>query len=356
VNHAASAQPAAREGPRAAVEEHERVGVIQRAKRWMRLLGILAVNALVLAMWCGLMAWFAGRMLTDRLAWSQWLWWMPTPAALLVATLGVLLAFRRARTAARRRRRLALWGACWLVLATWFSIFEHRLLRREPAAPANALTLMHWNMTLDNNADVPRLLDTVARLDADITVLTTPPGDVRILLTRQADASEGTEDVFFPWPMFLHSRLPIIRGRILIATDGVSIAEVEIDATSRLGRAVTLWVVDLPSNPRRPRMDIARRARRLLDELEIAPPDLIAGDFNITRNSASIEILFPGMIDAYNGGGHGYGASFARQLPLYHIDHVLVNPQSGIAASRYDLIDAGQSRHRAQKAWITAAK
>jgi hypothetical protein len=39
-------------------------------------------------------------------------------------------------------------------------------------------------------------------------------------------------------------------------------------------------------------------------------------------------------------------------MPLYHIDDVLANPQAGIAAARYDLINARQSRHRTQKAWI----
>src|SRR5690606_4746351 len=38
--------------------------------------------AIIIALALGLAAWTTGRIVTDRWAWSQWLWWIPTPFAL----------------------------------------------------------------------------------------------------------------------------------------------------------------------------------------------------------------------------------------------------------------------------------
>jgi endonuclease/exonuclease/phosphatase family metal-dependent hydrolase len=322
------------------------------AAAWLRLFALLLVNLIVALLWLSLLAWLLGRVLTDRLAWSQFLWWIPTPAALIVAMLGLLLAFRTAKTRTRRRR-MFLWAACTLVLIMHFTLFEHRLLRAAPRVPPGiALTIAHWNMTLGNNAPAGDFAPQIEQLDADVLMLTSPPGEVRTMLVERAAASEGREHVLNAWPMLLHSRLPIMRVSVLVATDLMYVTLVELDATERLGRPIVLYLVDLPSNPRRPRMAIAREVRRLLDETSAAPPDLVIGDFNMTRGSASVATLFPNLIHAFNATGHGYGATFPRRLPLYHIDHVLVNENAGLRAMRYAIIDGGATRHRAQKAWI----
>jgi endonuclease/exonuclease/phosphatase family metal-dependent hydrolase len=88
------------------------------------------------------------------------------------------------------------------------------------------------------------------------------------------------------------------------------------------------------------------------DSVRRAVPDLVIGDFNIPRGSASFDAIFPAMQYAFNQAGHGYGASYNRTwlLPLYHIDHILIG--RGFKATRYDLIDPGVGRHLAQVAWI----
>jgi len=321
---------------------------------WLRFAAFAIVNLFVLTLWAGLLAWLIGRVLTDRFHWSQFLWWIPTPAALLVAVFGWLLAFRSARTPRRRRRRMIAWSACALALLAQFVLIEHRLLRRAPPEPATdqALVIAHWNMGLDNRADIPSLMSSIEALNADVLALTGPPSEVRRLLHESAATREGSQRVIDVGTMTLVSRLPIINWRILVATTGMFITQFDMQASTALGRPVTLFLVDLPSNPRLPRMAMARESRRLLDGIHAPTPDVCIGDFNITRNSASISALFPGMSHAFNRAGHGYGATFHRRFPLYHIDHVLVNEASGLRAVRYDIIDHGQSRHCAQKAWI----
>jgi endonuclease/exonuclease/phosphatase family metal-dependent hydrolase len=136
-----------------------------------------------------------------------------------------------------------------------------------------------------------------------------------------------------------------------------------IDTNEALGRPLIVYAVDLPSNPRQPRMELARRLRTMLDHPAhfggpapdpLPTPDVVIGDFNMTRGSASIDALFPDLRHAFDEAGHGYSATFHRGwlLPLYHIDHMLLGP--GVHALRYEITDRGVSRHRSQEAWIAA--
>ena len=107
-------------------------------------------------------------------------------------------------------------------------------------------------MTLDNYSPVDLLMQHVAELDADVMVITAPPSEVRRRLCEQADASEGRVHVYNAWPLFVRSRMPITRVRVLVAADFMFITSLELDATTTLGRPIALDIIDLPSNPRLP--------------------------------------------------------------------------------------------------------
>jgi len=321
---------------------------------WLRLFALITINIIIALFWLGVLAWLVGRVLTDRFAWSQWMWWIPTPAVIMGSIVGLVLSHRPASAPGRRRRRVIAWSVCALSLTMYFTFIEHRLLRGPPPIPepGTSLRVAHWNMTLDTYSPLDLLLKSVADFNADVTVITSPPSEVRRELCRQADASEGRLHVYNAWPMFVLSRVPIVRVRVLVASDQRCVTAIELNTETMFGRTIVMDLVDMPSNPRVPRMQMAREVRGLLDETTAPPPDIVVGDFNIPRGSSSISVMFPGLRDAFNIAGHGSGASFPRRLPLYHIDHVLVNERAGLTAARYDLIDEGLGRHRAQKAWI----
>lgn len=326
---------------------------------WLCLVATAAINLVVAMLWLGLFAWLIGRVFSDRYEWSQWLWWTPTPFALTAALLGWLLSLRRARTRARRRRRMLTWCACLISMLGYFAAVEHRLLHALTASSSvsgDVLTIAHWNMTLDNHADIPALMQSIDALNADVLSITSPPGEVRRQLMARAAEPDANLAITDAWPMLLVSRLPLTNQRLLISADGSYLTAVEVDAAERIGRSLTIMLVDLPSNPRLQRLETAGRLRAMLDERDAPVPDIAIGDFNMTRGSASIETLFPGMVDAFDVAGTGYGATFPRRFPLYHIDHTLIAASSGLMARRYEIIDAGQSRHRAQKTWIGAAQ
>ncbi len=302
-----------------------------RVKRIVSLLAG-AVGVVVAAV-C--VAWLIGRIVSDRFIWSQWLLWIPTPAVLVLAAIAVGVS--------RSRRRRMAWGVIGGVLLVFFGFFEHRFLRSTPEGVAT-LRLVHASV----HATGPRLLDTYSQgltaLDGDVTIVSSllPLRNISRLIERFDDLGEPVT----VWPFVMFTTLPVLEARSLLANADLRVAVYRVDATTTLGRVVTIWVIDLPSDPRRSRRDVARRARSILDQLTTNPPDVVVGDFNMTRGSVSLATVFPDLSNAFNEAGRGYGASFHRNLPLYHIDHTLL--AKTVQAVNYDVVDIGIGRHLVQ--------
>jgi endonuclease/exonuclease/phosphatase family metal-dependent hydrolase len=294
-------------------------------------------------------AWIVGRILSDRFAWSQWLLWIPTPITLAAALLGLLLALRPASRPGLRRRRLIGWLTVFLLLAGHFALIEHRFLRTVPAEP-DGFVIAHWTPAVDLTGRDAEFVDHLRELDADVTIVTNAAGAIWSPGVREW-LGEGHRPIQMR-PFAVLTRLPVLEATRLVSSDGINIALVEIDTGDALGGAVTIHLVDLPSGPRLPRSDVASRVRNLLASMDSPPPapDLVVGDFNMTRDSAALRRITGGMTDAFRQGGHGYGATYYRAFPLYHIDHIMLADH--LRCVRYDIIDPGQGRHRSQRAWI----
>ncbi|MHC5023887.1 MAG: endonuclease/exonuclease/phosphatase family protein [Planctomycetota bacterium] len=307
----------------------------------IRLPLVLLVSTLVLVL--GL--WLAGRVLSDRWGWSQWLLWIPTPVAIVaaIAGLGIALGWRRGAAA----RRGVAWTIVLGVVVVHFAFVENRLLPRTTSV-AGGVRLVHWTMSHSKLRQRPLHAERIVELDGDITILVDAHGvefEESVLDWLGPDAQPrrwGRTSVL--------TRLPIVQMRPVIVTSEINVVLVGIDARATLGRLLAIYVVDLPSNPRTPRMHVARALRRLLAETEAPPPDVVVGDFNMTRRGAALGATFPGLRHAYDDAGAGLGATFHRRLPLYHIDHVLLN--DGVRAFAYEVIDPGFGRHLVQVARI----
>ncbi|MDY7109475.1 MAG: hypothetical protein SYC29_12640 [Planctomycetota bacterium] len=305
------------------------------------LLGLLA--AAIIA------AWLTGRIVSDRHLWSQWLLWIPTPAALLAGCLGLLCAAIPVWKARRRRWGRSAWLVVTVLLVVYFALLEHRLLSFPPSEPAG-LKLVHWNLGKARREPDDPFARRIVDLDGDITILTHAVRVPRTEVIRDW-LGEGRRPVRVGRFVIL-TRLPVYQVRWLVSEGEIHLAMVEIDTTDALGRPIVLYLIDLPSDPRRPRAEIARKVRSYLDEIEreTPPADAVIGDFNITRGSASLSMAMPDLRHAFGDAGHGYGATFHQAFPLYHIDHILLAPT--LRCTRYDLIDPGLGRHRAQAAWV----
>ncbi|UCD76118.1 MAG: hypothetical protein JSV91_04185 [Phycisphaerales bacterium] len=305
---------------------------------------ILCVQCMALGA-AAVLAWLLGRLLSDRWAFSQWLLWIPTAAMLPAVLLGIFGALAPGRKVRLKRRRLRIWALCAICIAGYFSFIEHRLFRGAPPAQGE-LTIAHWNMThWRTEADRLRVLD----LLCDITILVDAWG-----LRRDPDLLDSLPEdqtAFYVRRFMIITNQPIIEARPLIAHDAADVALLRLDCTETLGRELVVYAVDLPSDPKLPRARTARQLRDLIAEADGPPPDVVVGDFNMTRNGAALGFAFPSLHHAFDDGGHGYTASYHRVFPLYHIDHILLN--DSLRAVRYDLINPNLGRHCIQKAWIS---
>ncbi|MCP3902340.1 MAG: hypothetical protein GY715_01785, partial [Planctomycetes bacterium] len=280
----------------------------------------------------GVSAWLVGRVVSDRYDWSQWLLWIPTPAALAIVLIGLLGALRPGWSRRRRRGRVWRWGIAVLALAAHFALVEHRMLRGARKDPAG-LRLVHWSVS-DAWGSPNRYAPSVVALDGELTILSNAT-----LTPSHPDVLGWLGPPHVPHklgPFTVLTRLPIRQLRWLIASaDDIAVGLLEIEPTVHLPRGLVIYMIDLPSRPRLGRAAIARRVRGFLDEADGPPPDLVVGDLNMTRGSAALDSMLPGLRHAFDVGGHGYGASFHGRFPLYHIDHVLL--AGTVDCTRYDL-------------------
>ena len=133
------------------------------------------------------------------------------------------------------------------------------------------------------------------------------------------------------------------------------ITAAELATTPRRGRPTTIYFIDYPSSPLLHRARVAELVQRKINQITTPPlgelavpmPDVVIGDFNTPRSSASLLRLLPGFWPASDHAGLGLLKTFPRPRCLLHIDNTLVSPTWH--ADEYGVIDPGISEHKAQR-------
>lgn len=359
-------------------------------RRVLPLMARLAALAGVLL----LAAWLTGRVLTDQHHWSQYLWWMPAEWVLAAVWglwgISALLALGSTRLGGALVRPFLLIG---IILATaWVLFAEWHAERYVVPVRARAQTarIAHWNLSAnDAEGDVAPF---IASQDPMVAIVTNSRFDVdRPSLVAGLRAIAGEDDTQTRFlergRVMVASRLPIVGfgvarlGKLDVPDDWPSahdtgqVAYVELDASEYfpdLGRPLVVWVVDVPSDPRLWRMNVMREARaavdawggprwhadaagRLIathDEAAFPLPDVVVGDFNAPRGSASVRTLVGDMREAHAAAGRGRDASFLFRLRLFspglQIDQSFVGKDW--RAAGYDLARRPPVKHAMQ--WV----
>jgi hypothetical protein len=374
---------------------------MRRQSRWLGAV-VLAVCSFVLGVWT------LGLVVSDRFVWSQYLSWLPSvvvlPVGAVLWVVGAMLARLgreraraelvpvRARGSGRRRPgslvgRAAVVMGIWLAAAVvWVGVWELRLYRMplQSRPVGKHLRVLHWNITaIERNEQITGPLLKEA---PDVAVLVNPHSSVS---WNQIPAQVGGYQVIMAGGIagiVIASKAPVVRWGMMhlgleglpprvqaglerrkIRVDPGRAMFIEIDAKASLGRNVVVWVLDMPSEPRLSRWEMAKAARSAIggwtgaamteggavpmEGVGFPAADVVVGDFNITRGAASLSVLLPGMRNAFDEGGAGYAASWPRQgyrtpIPLVHIDQMFVG--GDVRAARYEMVDPGFGYHGMQ--------
>lgn len=324
---------------------------MSRLGRAGRAIAVYGGTALALLAGLFVVAWLTGRITSDRFQWSQWLLWIPTLSAVGAAAIGLIAALRPAKRPSRRRRRLLTWGVVVAALLVYLTAIEHKLWR-PTGRDADGLRVVHWTITESRSYHKGgELADELRRLDGDLTILTNVGGAA---VSREVRAWLGAglkPDRIGPFTVLTRDRIQALRW--IVKAEGASIVYLELAPPPGFTAPLRALLVDMPSNPRRPRMALARQLRTMLDDADAPEVDMIVGDCNMTRGSAALRTLFPGFRDAFVNGAAGWIATFPRERPIFHIDHVLLGPK--LRSTAYECAPTSFGRHRAQVAHVRGA-
>ncbi len=289
--------------------------------------------------------WLIGNAMSDQFFVTQWLEWIPTLVVLGAITLiTMILAYMKAW------KQFALSSLIFLALLFWYSMVENKLF--VSCNQEGDLSLAAWTMSHPKKDFAKESAEFIVALDADITILSHGwyvRGEEQI---TEWLGEDGKKLVRFPFTVL--TKVPPIEVKPLIASDSIHIVSFTLDTTEEFGQPTVLWAVDFPSSLTRSRYAVAMACNRLLSEIECSPPDIVAGDFNMTTDSASIRHLFPTLEDASQLGGCGLMASYPRVFPIYLIDHILV--ANSLEVANYKLINPKNGRHRVQLIQLNRAQ
>lgn len=323
-------------------------------------------------------AWLAGRVLNDASVWSQPLWWLPggAIAATAWAGAGVSLVCERlgTRLAGAWVRPIELVGAA--ALTAWVlavPMRAERFIEGLPPVPERAVSVAYWNAAWSEPLDG---WEAARREDPDVVVIANPRPGAQSLALRSAmretagawraeagGAVEGPE-------RFEGPHLALVRGSILISkwpieasgsvmmpgvTHGVQATQNGLGYVTlrpqAQGPTLTVWVVDMPSDPMRPRVEMIAAAAAAARGAGFPEPDAIIGDFNTPRGSGSLGALVGDLGDAHAAVGRGPSSTWPARVPLLG---GLLGPQLAIdlayvgrgwRACRFETYRAGVGPH-----------
>ena len=286
------------------------------------------------------------QVLTDRIGPIQFMWWIPRVMLVAAAVAGLVMLLAIAlmrRWPATERRRIASWTAGALavgLVTTWSDWGAPR------ARPEGAFRLVHWNICNPTRADAPAAVEAMLAFDADAILLT----DAAL-----AFAEGGVErmqqqgyGIVRAGPFAIASRAPVVEARPVYAARGRALSRF---ALATVQGPLVIDAVDLPSETTMHRYNSVRAFVASLEELGhlgggTARADVHAGDSNLTRGSASLDLQAPDATEAFADAGVGWGGTYPRAWPFWAIDQTLV--RAPWRAVRSEIVDPGRSRHRAQ--------
>lgn len=323
--------------------------------------------------------WVVGRVFTDRWGWSQWVWWVPSVAWIaggLVGLIGAGVTGRVARAGRRGGVLFSVAAGLVVVMAGYVAVVDWHMARVfSPARSADGdVGVVFWNPSWNNRGEAAAPLVAIESNLSQVSIIANPPpgawgADFRSRVAPDEVHSLARFVVITEFEVVRSGAIWLgMAGRVphpdrdrdpeaRWALDPGAAAFVELDTTAELGRPIVVWMIDLPSDVALHRMEVAERARERIDSWNgegFPAADLIVGDFNIPRGSASLRRIVGDAVHAFDQAGHGYPATWPRALPLLHIDHVFCAGE--MRATSYGTVDPGVRDHRLVRLTVRAGE
>ncbi|MFM1868851.1 MAG: hypothetical protein RL591_2259 [Planctomycetota bacterium] len=285
------------------------------------------------------------NVLTDSVAALQWGWWVPRYALASGAFLWIAAVLAYAAWIARDQaetRRAAVWSA---ITALFVLVSFSRVWGLPRSRPEDALRMIHWNASQLDASFAPEAARQLQALDPDIVIFTdTSPGlaqECHRLFAPQGYRFESAGK------FITFSRVPVGEARALVASRDRYVSRFRFETSQ--GELV-VEPIDLPSRTTLPRYVLLRSLHadleKVREEAKLDKPDIMCGDFNIPRGSASLEFVVSGAREAFAVAGTGWGGSFPRDWAWLSIDLTFV--RAPWRPLRSEIADFGFGRHRVQ--------
>ena len=285
----------------------------------------------------------AGVAFEDRWLLTQWLSWIPAVVPLGVA----LLALGAALLVRQRAWRMRAGLQAVLVVLAGSAILRNNfgLPRAMPSASAQMVQLLQWNTNWPASDD-PRSMQALASAPSDVVLISNRGSITSVDMVHRWAGTLSR--VVGAGPFAFVTEWPVIEAR-MVATGGAGLdawylARFVVLPPGWDGRPLRIAMVDLPSRPSLPRIDVANAMAEVIESGGLGEVDVVAGDFNAISGSVIMSRCFPGMRDAANEAGAGWYATWPRRFPLWQIDHTLLGP--GLRCLRAWTLDPETSSHR----------
>ncbi len=318
-------------------------------------LGSVGRLFLIVAVFTLSLAWGIGRAMTDRISSIQFLHWIPTIVVLVITVLG---ASALSCSKWRRCRRLLWMIACVqavVFIAQDYGIARARSIIADDERSLIRIAHINVNWPGENAQEIARGLsnsfgDMYGEQGPDVLFISEYGGVLAASIAPMYCAPDTTAVSIGRFAVV--GRVPIVEV-FPLCDDRKSTAVFVRFAPWNGNPSWAAILVDVPSDPAISRVKVLGELRAHLDALSAPSPDLIVGDFNTARGGESIRAFAPKMHDAFSQAGVGFGATFPRAFPLWHIDQMLLATR--VTVLRYEIVDTGIGKHRMQTAVIRIA-
>lgn len=269
---------------------------------------IWALGAVVMCV-----GWWIGWIVTDRYPTLIWFYYIPSPLVALAGFIWLVLTLRH-------RFRIVQLGVFVTVCVCLFDVLviDHDWHRPPEQLPENNIRILHWN-TARGALGVKSIVQEIVDDIPDIILISEPPRAT--VISDIAYHALGMKNIYSEEGMSLASHYPIDYLGSIVLPSGAGWHAIVQTSYGPLEVAA----IDLVSHPAIDRRPAIAALTRWIDARTNFMPLVVAGDFNMRHDAASLDPMRERLEFAYHQGGRGWPYTWPAPIPVFTIDHMWIS-------------------------------